>query len=120
MRALPRLRRRDADTTSYVADYLTRSVRRARLSPSSAIRRLAQERACGKGGPSRPCSVGFSGSAQKPAELHSCICLNSDGPEPTDLHRPKTFFVGCHVILVLANQIQILAGSQLKKVFGHP
>jgi len=29
MRALPRLRRRDADTTSYVADYLTRSVRRA-------------------------------------------------------------------------------------------
>jgi hypothetical protein len=29
MQALPRLRRRDADTTSYVADYLTRSVRRA-------------------------------------------------------------------------------------------
>ena len=29
MQALPRLRRREADTTSYVADYLTRSVRRA-------------------------------------------------------------------------------------------
>ena len=29
MQALPRLRIRDADTTSYVADYLTRSVRRA-------------------------------------------------------------------------------------------
>jgi hypothetical protein len=29
MQALPKLRRRDADTTSYVADYLTRSVRRA-------------------------------------------------------------------------------------------
>jgi hypothetical protein len=29
MQALPRLRRRNADTISYVADYLTRSVRRA-------------------------------------------------------------------------------------------
>ena len=29
MQALPRLRTREADTTSYVADYLTRSVRRA-------------------------------------------------------------------------------------------
>jgi len=29
MQALPKLRTRDADTTSYVADYLTRSVRRA-------------------------------------------------------------------------------------------
>ena len=29
MQGLPRLRRREADTTSYVADYLTRSVRRA-------------------------------------------------------------------------------------------
>src|SRR5260370_11862726 len=29
MQALPRLRRGDANTTSYVADYLTRSVRRA-------------------------------------------------------------------------------------------
>ena len=29
MQVLPKLRRRDADTTSYVADYLTRSVRRA-------------------------------------------------------------------------------------------
>jgi len=29
MQALPMQRRRDADTTSYVADYLTRSVRRA-------------------------------------------------------------------------------------------
>src|SRR5437899_7240695 len=29
MQALPRLWRREADTTSYVADYLTRSVRRA-------------------------------------------------------------------------------------------
>jgi len=29
MQALPRLRKRDADTTSYVADYRTRSVRRA-------------------------------------------------------------------------------------------
>jgi len=29
MQTLRRLRRREADTTSYVADYLTRSVRRA-------------------------------------------------------------------------------------------
>ena len=29
MQALPMLRRREADTTSYVSDYLTRSVRRA-------------------------------------------------------------------------------------------
>ena len=29
MQAFPRLRRRGPDTTSYVADYLTRSVRRA-------------------------------------------------------------------------------------------
>jgi len=29
MQALQTLRRREADTTSYVADYLTRSVRRA-------------------------------------------------------------------------------------------
>src|SRR5438128_2163152 len=29
MQTLPTLRRREADTTSYVADYLTRSVRRA-------------------------------------------------------------------------------------------
>ena len=29
MQALPTLRRSEADTTSYVADYLTRSVRRA-------------------------------------------------------------------------------------------
>jgi hypothetical protein len=29
MQALPMLRRSEADTTSYVADYLTRSVRRA-------------------------------------------------------------------------------------------
>jgi len=29
VQALPRLRRREANTTSYVSDYLTRSVRRA-------------------------------------------------------------------------------------------
>jgi hypothetical protein len=29
MQVLPRLRRREANTTSYVSDYLTRSVRRA-------------------------------------------------------------------------------------------